>query len=82
MAETIYVAVDVETTGFDPVRDAIIDVAAITFQGDAILEEVDSLVYPQRRHPAGDHAPDRHHQRHGAGRADDGGPAASAAQGV
>ncbi len=51
MANTIYVAVDVETTGFDPLRDAIIDVAAITFQGDTILEEVNSLVYPQRDVP-------------------------------
>ena len=44
---TTYVAVDVETTGLDPSRDAIIDVAAITFRGADILDEFHSLVNPQ-----------------------------------
>ena len=43
---TTYVAVDVETTGLDPARDAIIEVAAITFRDAAILDEFDSLVNP------------------------------------
>ena len=43
---TTYVAVDVETTGLDPSRDAIIEVAAITFRDAAILDEFDSLINP------------------------------------
>jgi len=43
---TTYVAVDVETTGLDPSRDAIIEIAAITFRDAAILDEFDSLVNP------------------------------------
>lgn len=43
---TTYVAVDVETTGLDPSRDAIIEVAAVTFRGADILDEFASLVNP------------------------------------
>ena len=43
---TTYVAVDVETTGLDPGRDAIIEVAAITFRGADVLDEFASLVNP------------------------------------
>ncbi len=43
---TTYVSVDLETTGLDPTRDAIIEVAAITFRGADILDEFDSLVNP------------------------------------
>ncbi len=46
-----YVAVDVETTGLDSSRDAIIEVAAIVFQGNEIVDEFTSLVYPQRDIP-------------------------------
>jgi ATP-dependent DNA helicase DinG len=52
MAAPTYVAVDVETTGFDSSRDAIIEVAAVTFQGQDILEEFSTLIYPQRDIPA------------------------------
>ncbi|MFN2134699.1 MAG: helicase C-terminal domain-containing protein [Candidatus Promineifilaceae bacterium] len=51
MSEMTYVAVDVETTGFDAVRDAIIEVAAITFRGNSLLDEFSTLVYPQRNIP-------------------------------
>ncbi len=47
-----YVAVDVETTGLNPSKDAIIEVAAITFSGHDIIDEFSSLVYPQRDIPA------------------------------
>ena len=52
MANPIYVAVDVETTGFDASREAIIEVAAVTFQGQDILDEFSTLIYPQRDIPA------------------------------
>lgn len=43
---TTYVAIDVETTGLDPSRDAIIEVATIAFRDAAILDEFESLVNP------------------------------------
>ncbi|MFL7838714.1 MAG: helicase C-terminal domain-containing protein, partial [Candidatus Promineifilaceae bacterium] len=52
MAAPTYVAVDVETTGFDASREAIIEVAAVTFQGQDILDEFSTLIYPQRDIPA------------------------------
>lgn len=48
---TTYVAVDVETTGLDPAGDAIIEIAAIAFRGDEIVEEWSSLVDPGRDIP-------------------------------
>ena len=48
---TTYVAVDVETTGLDAYEDAIIEVAAVVFRGDEILEEWSSLVDPGRELP-------------------------------
>ena len=46
-----FVAVDVETTGLNPSKDAIIEVAAITFRGNDIINEFSTLVYPQRDIP-------------------------------
>ncbi len=46
-----YVAVDVETTGLDPVRDSIIEIAAITYVGHDVVEEFVTLVDPQREIP-------------------------------
>jgi DNA polymerase-3 subunit epsilon/ATP-dependent DNA helicase DinG len=48
---TTYVAVDLETTGLDPEREAIIEIAAITFRGHDILDTFDSLVNPGRDIP-------------------------------
>ncbi|MCA9874240.1 MAG: DNA-processing protein DprA, partial [Anaerolineales bacterium] len=49
---TTYVIVDVETTGLDSQRDAIIEVAAITLRDHDILDEFTSLVNPYREIPA------------------------------
>ncbi|WP_420641356.1 helicase C-terminal domain-containing protein [Candidatus Leptofilum sp.] len=51
MSATTYVAIDVETTGLDPKTDSIIEVAAITFRGNDILDEYSSLVNPHREVP-------------------------------
>lgn len=51
MTATTYVVVDVETTGLDPQTDSIIEVAAITFRGNDILDEFSSLVNPHRPVP-------------------------------
>lgn len=42
----IIVAVDLETTGLDPSYERIIEIGAVKFQGDEILEEWQSLVQP------------------------------------
>jgi len=50
MPET-YVALDLETTGLDPERDAIIEVGAIKFRGDEVLGTFSSFVNPGRPIP-------------------------------
>jgi DNA polymerase-3 subunit epsilon/ATP-dependent DNA helicase DinG len=51
MAERIYVALDLETTGLDANRDAIIEIGAVRFQGDHILNRFVTFVNPQRTLP-------------------------------
>ncbi|MCC6629479.1 MAG: exonuclease [Chloroflexi bacterium] len=43
---TVYVALDVEATGMNPAADRIIEVAAITFTMDRVLDRWQSLVRP------------------------------------
>ena len=58
---TTFVAIDVETTGFDPSREAIIEVGAITFREYDILDEFSSLINPQRMVPPEITPVDGHH---------------------
>lgn len=51
MPERIYVALDLETTGLDPKRDAIIEIGAVCFQGDQVLDRFVTFVNPQRAIP-------------------------------
>ena len=51
MAERIFVALDLETTGLHHERDAITEVAAVRVQGDRIIERFSTLVNPQRPIP-------------------------------
>ncbi|MEM7132420.1 MAG: helicase C-terminal domain-containing protein [Chloroflexota bacterium] len=46
MGQRIYVALDLETTGLNPRRNQIIEVAAVRFQGSHILDRFSSLVNP------------------------------------
>jgi len=46
-----FVIVDVETTGLDPRRDAIVEIAAVKVLGGKIVEEWDSLVSVDRAIP-------------------------------
>lgn len=46
-----FVAVDVETTGLDPRRDAIVEIGATRIQGGRVLEEFTTLVYIDRTIP-------------------------------
>lgn len=51
MVERVYVALDLETTGLDANRDAIIEIGAVCFQGDRILDRFVTFVNPQRKIP-------------------------------
>ncbi len=44
---SIYIALDLETTGFDANQDQVIEIAAIKFQGQEIIEEFETLINPQ-----------------------------------
>lgn len=48
---TSIVALDIETTGLDPERDAIIEIAALRFNGKRIEDEFSTLVNPGRHIP-------------------------------
>jgi ATP-dependent DNA helicase DinG len=47
----VYVSLDLETTGLDPERDAIIEVGAVKFRGDEVLGTFESLIDPGRPIP-------------------------------
>jgi DNA polymerase-3 subunit epsilon/ATP-dependent DNA helicase DinG len=47
----IYVALDLETTGLQAERDAIVEIGAVRFRGDAVLDTWSSLVNPNRTLP-------------------------------
>lgn len=49
--DRIYVAIDVETTGLEPGVDEIIEVAAVRFQGDEVVETFQQLVKPRHSLP-------------------------------
>ncbi|MDE3089043.1 MAG: 3'-5' exonuclease, partial [Chloroflexota bacterium] len=46
-----YVALDLETTGLQSERDAIVEIGAVKFRGDDVLDTWSSLVNPQRPLP-------------------------------
>jgi len=45
------VALDIETTGLDPDKDAIIEIGAVRFRDHRVEAEWDSLIHPGRRIP-------------------------------
>lgn len=45
------VSLDIETTGIDPERDAILEIGVVKFNGDDILEEWSAIVNPNRDIP-------------------------------
>ncbi|MGM0439827.1 MAG: putative quorum-sensing-regulated virulence factor [Chlamydiota bacterium] len=46
-----FICLDCETTGLDTANDSIIEVAAVRFRGDTILDTFETLVDPQRTIP-------------------------------
>lgn len=49
--QSVYVALDLETTGLSAERDAIIEIGAVKFRGEEVLDEFTTLVNPGRRLP-------------------------------
>lgn len=47
-----YIALDLETTGFDATKDQVIEIAAIKFQDQQVLESFHTLINPQTPIPA------------------------------
>ncbi len=48
---TAIVAIDIETTGLDPQKDAIIEIAAVRFNGHRVEDEWSTIVNPNRHIP-------------------------------
>ena len=46
-----YVALDLETTGLDPERDRVIEVGAVAFDGERVLDTLERLANPGRSVP-------------------------------
>ena len=44
--ETEFAALDLETTGLDPLKDRIVEAAAVVFKGDSVLDTFETLVNP------------------------------------
>lgn len=51
MVGKIFVALDLETTGFDPEEDKVIEIAAVKFQEKEIIDTFDTLINPARLIP-------------------------------
>lgn len=49
--ERIFVAVDLETTGLDAQKDAIIEIGAVRIQGDRVIDRFSTLINPGRKIP-------------------------------
>ena len=47
-----YISLDLETTGFDPSNDQVLEIAAIKFQGNQIIEQFETLINPGVEIPA------------------------------
>ncbi|MDM8528502.1 helicase C-terminal domain-containing protein [Anaerolineales bacterium HSG24] len=46
-----YIALDIETTGFDPEQDAILEIGAVRFEDNQVLDSFETLINPGRPIP-------------------------------
>jgi DNA polymerase-3 subunit epsilon len=51
LGRVTFISVDVETTGLNPKRDAIVEIGAVKVRGGEIVDEWDTLVYCDRTIP-------------------------------
>jgi len=51
MNERIYIALDVETTGLSAEADELIEIAAVKFRGDELLDQYSRFIRPYRELP-------------------------------
>jgi DNA polymerase-3 subunit epsilon len=51
LSAVTFISVDVETTGLDPARDAIVEIGAVKIQGMRRVEEFETLVYVDQTIP-------------------------------
>ena len=49
--EQVHVALDLETTGLDSTRHAILEVGAVRFRGDDVVDTYQTLVNPNQSIP-------------------------------
>ncbi|HZU13772.1 MAG TPA: 3'-5' exonuclease [Chloroflexota bacterium] len=49
--QVTFVSLDVETTGLDPRRDAIVEIGAVKIVGNRVVDEFDTLVYIDKTIP-------------------------------
>jgi len=47
LSKEIFICIDCETTGLEPDKDRIIEVAAVIFQGETIIERFETLIDPE-----------------------------------
>jgi DNA polymerase III epsilon subunit family exonuclease len=52
LEQVFFISIDVETTGLDPRRDAIVEIGAVKVRRGAIVEEFDTLVSIDRAIPS------------------------------
>ena len=49
--QRVCVSLDLETTGLNPERDAILEIGAVRFRGDEVLDTYQTLINPNREIP-------------------------------
>ena len=47
----VYISLDIETTGLDADRDAILEIGAVRFKGSQVLDTFSALINPERPIP-------------------------------
>lgn len=51
LGQAVFVAFDIETTGFDPVQDRVVEIGAVKFKGTNVIAQKSWLINPGRSIP-------------------------------